>query len=319
MAIQMLENVAPSSSTSATTGMGPRKRQRVSSPEPLVRKGSNDIPGSGSNNNVNNTTVATELCVDSCKNKNTSVEFIPKKSIRPAWICTDLSEERVLFLVTHHTNWNPFLLCLLSCVCKKTAAISDRVLWREFCLSRAPKMVSDLLLGSKNGHIDGGWQALGKLFLYCAGCCDSSKSPNFPKRNVRGHFVRTTRFSRTSGRCFLIPQCRTDTLYVSDPCEHANGPEDVGLFRGVFRGFDNSETKRLLTIKRVQLEEEEKCPFCKARGWSMDAAQMIPKSASARLAAYNQNVEYFICLNGHLNGKCSLLPLSDSDASDEDN
>ena len=34
------------------------------------------------------------------------------------------------------------------------------------------------------------------------------------------HFVRTTRFSKTSGRSFLVPECRSDVLYISDPCEH---------------------------------------------------------------------------------------------------
>eukprot|EP00250_Pteridium_aquilinum_P011884 c20367_g1_i2 orf=633-1760(+) len=237
---------------------------------------------------------------------------------RPECMCTDLSNEHVLILVARHTNWNPFLLCFLSCVCKKTSAISNRILWREFCLSRAPKMVSDLLLGAKDGRIDGGWHALGKLFLYCAGFHESNKSSHFPMQPVASHFVPKTRFSRTSGRYFLIPRCRMDVLYVSDPCEHPNDPQDVGLFRGVFRGFDKSETKKLLTNKRVQLEEEETCPFCKSGVWSMRNARLIPRSASVRLAAYNENVEYCICLNGHVNGRCALLHLSDTDVSDED-
>ncbi|KAH7433214.1 hypothetical protein KP509_07G059600 [Ceratopteris richardii] len=179
-------------------------------------------------------------------------------------------------------------------------------------------MVSDLLNGTKNKQIDGGWRALGKLFLYCAGCSGSNSSSHFSTQAVAGHFISETRFSRTSGRFFLIPRCRSDVLYVSDPCEHSNNPEDVGLFRGVFRSFDKSETKKLLTFRRVPRAEDEKCPFCRAGVWSMSRAQMIPKSASTRLAAYDEKVDYSICLNGHLNGKCALLHLSESDDYGED-
>ncbi|KAI5062609.1 hypothetical protein GOP47_0023148, partial [Adiantum capillus-veneris] len=142
-------------------------------------------------------------------------------------------------LVAKHVNWNPFFICFLSCLCKKIRAISDRHLWREFCRSRAPRMVSDLLVGAKNRQIVGGWRALGKLFLYCAGCYQSSLSSNCPMQAVAGHFVSKTRFSRTSGRFFLIRKCRRDILYVSDPCEHVNGPEDVGLFREYSEALTN--------------------------------------------------------------------------------
>ncbi|KAH7425397.1 hypothetical protein KP509_11G052200 [Ceratopteris richardii] len=175
-------------------------------------------------------------------------------------------------------------------------------------------MVTELLVGSKDGRIDGGWQALGKLFLYCPGCFHARSDTYYPMHPVAGHFAPKTRFSCTSGRSFLIPSCRMDVLYVSDPCEHTNEPEDVGLFRGVFKGFHNSETKKLLVARGLQYEESEVCPFCKARVWSMGRSGMIPRSASTRLAAYDDNVEYLICLNGHLYGRCALLHLSDSDA-----
>lgn len=283
-----------------------------SSLEPVVSKGSNDI--SSCNSCARNDLTDFPAMSDGPFNNTITVS----NKRRPECTCSNLCDERTLVLVAHRTNWNPFLLCFLSCVCKKTRAVANRILWREFCLSRASRMVSDLLLGAKDGRIDGDWQALGKLFLYCAGCPQSTSDSDFPMHPVAGHFVPKTRFSRTSGRSFLIPRCRTDVLYVSDPCEHANEPEDLGLFRGVFKGFDNSATKKLLTARRVQLEEEEKCPFCKAGVWSMRRAQMIPRSASTRLAAYNENVEYLICLNGHLYGRCALLHLSDSDASEED-
>ncbi|KAI5062607.1 hypothetical protein GOP47_0023146 [Adiantum capillus-veneris] len=240
------------------------------------------------------------------------------KRVRLEGCYTDLCDERVLSLVAKHANWNPFSICLLSCLCKKTRAISDRHLWREFCRSRAPKMVSDLLVGAKNRQIDGGWRALGKLFVYCAGCLQSALSSNHPMQAVAGHSVRETRFSRTSGHFFLIPKCRSDILYVSDPCEHANTPEDVGLFRGVFSSFDKSETKKLLIIKRVPISEREYCPYCKVGVWNMKRAQMIPKSASTRLAAYNETIDYSVCMNGHVIGGCALLHLTESEESDED-
>ncbi|KAI5062602.1 hypothetical protein GOP47_0023141 [Adiantum capillus-veneris] len=209
------------------------------------------------------------------------------KRVRLEGCYTDLCDERVLSLVAKHANWNPFSICLLSCLCKKTRAISDRHLWREFCRSRAR-------------------------------CLQSALSSNHPMQAVAGHSVRETRFSRTSGRFFLIPKCRSDILYVSDPCEHANTPEDVGLFRGVFSSFDKSETKKLLIIKRVPISEGEYCPYCKVGVWNMKCAQMTPKSASTRLAAYNETIDYSVCLNGHVIGRCALLHLTESEESGDD-
>eukprot|EP01018_Ginkgo_biloba_P026660 Gb_11280 [translate_table: standard] len=226
--------------------------------------------------------------------------------------------EKILLLVFKSTNWNPFLLCRAACVSKKLAAIAKRLLWKEFCLSRAPKMVSDLISSGKNGSIEGGWDTLARLMFFCGGC---QPTANFRiKATLPGHFIMTSRFSKTSGKSFLAPPCRTDTLYVTDLCEHGIGPDedDVGIFRGIFRGFSNSRTWRCLIQRKVQLEQDKLCPYCRARVWSMTAAKMIPKSASRRLAAYDGNLEYFVCLNGHMHGKCSLLPLSDSEDYSED-
>ncbi|KAI5080154.1 hypothetical protein GOP47_0005633 [Adiantum capillus-veneris] len=305
----MLEDVMP---VAARTCTKPVVASTSSSLEPVVSKGSNDISSCNSCARDGNTDFPA-LCDGPFNNLVT----VSNKR-RPECTCFNLCDERILVLVAHRVNWNPFLLCILSCVCKKTRAICNRILWREFCLTRAPKMAYDLLLGSKDGRIEGGWQAVGKLFLYCAGCYHSKCDCYLPMHHVNGHFVPKTRFSGTSGRSFLMARCRADALYVSDPCEHENEPEDVGLFRGVFKGFDNSETKKLLTSRGMPLEEEDKCPYCKARVWSMARTGMIPRSASTRLAAYNENVEYLICLNGHLYGRCALLHLSDSDASDND-
>jgi hypothetical protein len=42
-------------------------------------------------------------------------------------------------------------------------------------------------------------------------------------------------------------------------------------------------------------------------------AKIIPQSACIRLEAYEDCIEYFVCLNGHLLGICTLAPLSDSE------
>ncbi|MBA0571820.1 hypothetical protein Golob_002192, partial [Gossypium lobatum] len=126
-----------------------------------------------------------------------------------------LSED-VIFLVFQQLNWNPKLIATLSCVCKWFDDLAKRVLWKEFCKTRAPKMMLDLQ-SSGSHSVDGNWRALGKLLIYCSGC---SGGRLFNSVQIPGHFVYRTRFSRTSGKSFLLPQCRTDILYVSDPCEH---------------------------------------------------------------------------------------------------
>eukprot|EP00249_Psilotum_nudum_P024889 c29317_g1_i1 orf=983-1726(+) len=224
--------------------------------------------------------------------------------------------ELVIFLVIKTTNWNPYIISATACVCRWFADLAKRVLWKEFCLSRGPKMVSDLAAG-QHGTVDGGWNSLGKLMFYCAGCHGVMAAPSRP---LFDHFVRKTRFSKTSGKSFLVPQCRTDILYLSDPCEHLdeNGEDDIGLFRGVFKAFGSSKTRKMLIEHDIYLEQNEICPYCFTKGWNMLKANMIPKSACRRVGAYEDEVEFFICVNGHLHGKCSLLHLSGSEAESEE-
>ncbi|KAJ0973830.1 hypothetical protein J5N97_015795 [Dioscorea zingiberensis] len=234
-------------------------------------------------------------------------------------LCTKghLSEDAI-YLVFQQLNWNPRMIATLSCVCKWFDEIAKRVLWKEFCRTRAPKMMLDLQ--SCGSHsVDGNWKALGKLLIYCSGC---SKGGLFNSINIPGHFVHRARFSRTSGKSFLIPQCKNDVLYVSDPCEHLDqGDEDgvaffrgdVGFFRGVFKSFAASRVKHMLIERKVEFHPTEVCPYCKAKMWSMLQAKMIPKSACSRLGAYNDCIEYYVCLNGHMLGICSLFPLTDSE------
>lgn len=229
-----------------------------------------------------------------------------------ACVCTKghLSEDAI-FLVFQHLNWNPKLIATMSSVCKWFDDIAKRVLWKEFCRTRAPKMMLDIQ-SSGSYTVDGNWKALAKLLVYCPGC---TKGGLFNSINIPGHFVIRTRFSGTSGKSFLTPQCRTDVLYVSDPCEHLDQGEegDIGFFRGIFRSFSNSKVRKLLIDREAKLHPSEVCPYCKAKLWSMLQAKMIPRSASSRLGSYDDGIEYYVCLNGHMLGICTLLPLSDSE------
>ncbi|KAK9137169.1 hypothetical protein Sjap_007763 [Stephania japonica] len=206
-------------------------------------------------------------------------------------------------------NWDPQLLCLTSRISRRLRELAKRILWRYHCLSRAPKMVSALANGAPN------WLALAKLLCFCCGCVPNR---NFRVNRVQpGHVAKETRFSKTSGKSFLARTCREDTLYISDPCEHAvEDCEDyLGVYRGVFRGFARSRTRACLIRRQVELEQQIRCPYCGERVWSMTSARLVPRSASRRLGTNEEgSLEYFVCLNGHLHGSCWLVPLS----SDED-
>ncbi len=108
-------------------------------------------------------------------------------------------------------------------------------------------------------------------------------------------------------------------LYVSDPCEHLDQGEegDLGFFRGIFKSFASSKVKKMLIEKQAKFHPKEVCPYCKAKLWNLLQANMIPRSASIRLDAYDDSVEYYICLNGHILGLCTLMPVSDSEDAKE--
>jgi hypothetical protein len=127
-------------------------------------------------------------------------------------------------------------------------------------------MVSHLLSGGRDGGIPGGWEPLGKLMFYCPGCHASN---HFIAKTIPGHFVWKTKFSKTSGKQFLVPQCQADILYISKICEHLdNGDDDdLGLYRGIFRAFGTSKTRRMLLERGAKLEENELCPFCCDKVW----------------------------------------------------
>ncbi|KAG8389377.1 hypothetical protein BUALT_Bualt02G0222900 [Buddleja alternifolia] len=230
-----------------------------------------------------------------------------------------IQNERVLLLVFESLKWDIHVLCQTASVNRRLRALAKRLLWRELCVYRAPNMISALTQGSSSGRLIGGWLPLSKLLFFCGGC-ESTRHFEL-SRPLPGHFVNSTRFSKTSGRSFLTKYCRGDVLYVSDPCEHSVGDEqnDVGIYRGVFRAFMKSRTRECLIRRQVEFEAALRCPYCGARVWSMTAARLIPrKTAARRLGSNDDGVEYFVCLNGHLHGTCWLVHLSSDDEDDED-
>ena len=71
-----------------------------------------------------------------------------------------------------------------------------------------------------------------------------------------------------------------------------------------------SKTIACLIKQQVELEEKLCCPYYGAHVWSMTTARLVPKSVAWRLGTHDGGLEYFVCLNGHLNDKCWLVPLS---------
>ncbi|TMX03813.1 hypothetical protein EJD97_013862, partial [Solanum chilense] len=230
-----------------------------------------------------------------------------------------IHNETILRLIFDSMKWDVRSLCQTASVNRNLRALAKRLLWKEMCIYRAPRMIASLMEGAPNGRIGGEWEAMAKLLFYCCGCN--------PTRHFRtgqsypGHFMKSSRFSKTSGRSFLMRRCRTDLLYVSDPCEHeiSDRSDDLGVFRGVFGGFMRSKTRACLITKELEVEEGVRCPFCGGRVWSMTAARLIPKSAARRLGTIENGLEYFVCVNGHLHGSCWLVHLSsDEDENDDE-
>lgn len=227
-------------------------------------------------------------------------------------------DERILILVFEWMKWDPHVLCQAACVSRKLRAVAKRVLWKELCISRAPRMAGALMRGAPGGRMGGGWHALAKLFFFCCGC-ESSRHFRVG-RALPGHFVGASRFSKTSGKSFLVRKCWGDLLYVSDPCEHPMGAndDDIGVYRGVFSSFMKSRTRACLLRRQVELEPVGRCPYCGARVWSMTTARLVPRSASRRLGSHDGRLDYFVCINGHLFGHCWLARLSSEDDGDDD-
>ncbi|KAK9945379.1 hypothetical protein M0R45_010899 [Rubus argutus] len=225
-----------------------------------------------------------------------------------------IHNERVLLLVFESMKWDIHALCSTASVNRKLRAVVNRLLWREVCVFRAPRMIAALTNGALNGRICGGWHTLAKLMFFCCGCKPTRHFK--PSQPTPGHRVNASRFSKTSGESFLSNKCRGDLLYISDMCEHQTGNKEedhVGIYRGVFKGFRRSRTRACLIERQVKLEDSVMCPYCGAPVWSMTAARLVPKSAARRLGSPDGALEYFVCVNGHLYGSCWLVPLSSDD------
>lgn len=243
-----------------------------------------------------------------------------------SWSCSQLDNsdsaihnEIILRLVFSSMKWDVHSLCQIASVNRKLRALAKRLLWKEMCIYRAPRMIATLMDGAPNNRIGGEWDAMAKLLFHCCGC---NSTRHFQMgQSYPGHFVKSSRFSKTSGRSFLVKRCRTDLLYVSDPCEHQirDRGDDLGIFRGVFGGFMKSKTRACLITRELEVEEGVRCPFCGGRVWSMTAARLVPRSAARRLGTMENGLEYFVCVNGHLHGSCWLVPLSsDEEGADND-
>ncbi|KZV32405.1 hypothetical protein F511_03688 [Dorcoceras hygrometricum] len=244
-----------------------------------------------------------------------------QKAADPGDVCSEsgILNERILVLLFQFLKWDIHVLCRVASVNRRLRALAKRLLWRELCQFRAPRMVSTLTEGSRTSRVIGGWQPLAKLLFFCGGC---ESTTHFEVSHSRpGHFVKSARFSKTSGKSFLLKKCRGDVLFVSDPCEHPTSgkDDDIGIYRGVFREFMKSRTREFLIGRQADFDAAMRCPYCGARVWSMTEARLIPrKSAARRLGSNDDALEYFVCLNGHLHGTCWLAHLSSDEDEEED-
>eukprot|EP00897_Mesotaenium_endlicherianum_P008979 jgi/Mesen1/8109/ME000435S07283 len=162
-------------------------------------------------------------------------------------------------------------------------------MWKDFCWQKAPKMTKVLLGGSSD--VD--------------------------DKDIEGKI-----FSKSSGRRLLGRGCRKDILYITETCDHVEGDDEVGIFRGIFKEFSSSCTRRMLASKKLILEDGRRCPFCAGPVWSLAAADLVPVTIVKSLNCYQDNegavdADVFVCVHGHLHGMCILADL-DTDAEDDD-
>ena len=92
----------------------------------------------------------------------------------------------------------------------------------------------------------------------------------------------------------------------------------MGLFRGIFKSFAASKMKTMLIERQANFHPNKMCPYCKTKLWNLMQPDMIPGSAAVRLGAEDGSVEYYVCLNGHILGSCTLIPISDSEDTKEE-
>eukprot|EP00897_Mesotaenium_endlicherianum_P008692 jgi/Mesen1/7851/ME000042S07295 len=212
-------------------------------------------------------------------------------------------------------------LANLACTNRRMAALAKNSLWREFCWQKAPKMTTVLTAGLSNDkQIEGGWTAYAKLMRFCAG---ARPSPLFDVIPFSPHADRLGKiFSKSSGRRLLGKSCKRDVLYITETCTHYEGEDEVGIFRGIFKNFAGSYTRRVLASKKLILEDGRRCPFCAAPVWSLAAADMVPVTIVTSLNCYQDkngavDADVFVCVYGHMHGMCILADV-DTDAEEAD-
>ncbi|KAI4963048.1 hypothetical protein ZWY2020_019799 [Hordeum vulgare] len=211
-------------------------------------------------------------------------------------------------------------VCTAASVSRRLRAVAERVLWRELCISRAPRMVASLTAAAgagagagaappPPGRIGGGWPALAKLLSFCCGA--AGKAVPVP---VPGHLTRVSRFSKTSGRSFLSRRCRSDLLYVSDLCEHAvpGADDEPGAYRGC-SGGSCGRGRGLPAGLPGGARPERALPLLRRARLNMVAANLVPRGASRRMGSDEGRLEYYVCVSGHVHGNCWLAHLTSSD------
>ncbi|KAK1297021.1 EID1-like F-box protein 2 [Acorus calamus] len=194
-------------------------------------------------------------------------------------VCTKghLSEDAI-YLVFQHENWNPTFIAKLSCVCKWFDDIAKRVLWKEFCRTRAPKMMLDLQSNGSH-NVDGNWKALGKLLIYCSG---SRKGGLFNGIHILVILLTGHAFRGHQGKAFFclgVGQtcCMSRTLVSISIKEMKVMWGSFGVFSSHFRfpesgrclfiGKPNSTLQRSVRIAR------QNCGICYKLRWCQGVPQ----------------------------------------------
>lgn len=183
---------------------------------------------------------------------------------------------------------DPRALCAVALVSRCLLAIAQSMLWWEICVSPTLEMVSTLTKLLRAAAMARQW--------WVAGAREAHRPllqqfrPPLPVAVVRPGpvvCVRSVRAHRAVG----------------------GGGEDLGVYRGVFRGFIRSRTRACLLGGRTRLEPRVCCPCWDA----------CVRSARRRLDTHDGRVQYFVCRRSHLQGSCWLTYLSDCEGEGERN
>lgn len=196
-----------------------------------------------------------------------------------------IMDEKVLELVFRALNWDPRELCVVARVSRRLRAVAERVLWRELCVSRAPRMVS--ALSGPTAAVAAAAGASGRL----AG--DGEAALLLLRRGGRrraGPLRARVAVLQDVGPELPVAAVRGDLLFVSDPCEHAAGAASdddvVGAYRGVYRGFMRSRTRAFLVGHRARWSRASAAPTaapaCEHDRRGARAAQRVPPARRQR-------------------------------------